>query len=74
MTRQCLNRRMGDIECVRDELTAWEANRNSDCNKVQWHFTSEDARTKLLSLYPKFGNSGSKTLGYITININDTVH
>lgn len=58
MTRQCLLRRINDIECVREELMVWESNRNEECNKVKWHFTSEDARTKLLSLYPKFDKCG----------------
>lgn len=57
MTRQCLLRRLDDIECVRKELSSWEINRNANMNNVQWHFTSENARIKLLSLYPKFNMS-----------------
>ncbi len=54
MTRQCLARRLMDLETVRREVSAWENMRNEDACKVTWHFTAEDARNKLASLYPKF--------------------
>ena len=54
MTRQCLARRIDSIEHLRDELRAWECFRNDNIAKIHWHFTSEDAREKLISLYPKF--------------------
>lgn len=54
MTKQCLSRRLKDIEEVSSELSAWEEERNKYCNKVAWHFTSENARNKLRSLYPSF--------------------
>ena len=58
MTRQCLARRLDSIYKVQQELAAWENMRNKDCGKVLWHFTTPQARTKLLSLYPKFESSG----------------
>ena len=58
MTRQCLARRLDSISKVQQELVAWEKMRNADCGKVLWHFTTPQARTKLLSLYPKFESSG----------------
>ena len=54
MTRQCLSRRIGDIGLLRQELTAWEDDRNKHTACIQWHFTTDNARTKLVSLYPKF--------------------
>lgn len=54
MTRQCLSRRIDDINTLRDELSAWEIERNTAAAKVDWHFKTADARTKLSSLYPKF--------------------
>lgn len=54
MTRQCLSRRVADIKTLRNELSAWETSRNQDANSVKWHFTTDNAREKLLSLYPKF--------------------
>ncbi len=54
MTRQCLSRRIDDINKLRSELSAWENERNTMAAKVHWHFKTVDARTKLTSLYPKF--------------------
>ena len=52
MTRQCLNRRLDSIELVRNEIAAWETAQNNAKRKIKWQFTTEDARTKLVSLYP----------------------
>lgn len=49
---QCLNRRIDDIEVVRSEASAWHELRNNKGAKVNWQFTTEDARTKLRRLYP----------------------
>ena len=57
MTRQCLARRFMELETVRKEVSAWENMRNEDACKVTWHFTADDARNKLASLYPKFSSS-----------------
>ena len=54
MTRQCLSHRIGDINMLRNELSAWEAERNKATAKVNWQFKTTDARIKLKSLYPKF--------------------
>lgn len=53
MTRQCLSRRIDDIETLRRELSAWENDRNSANDKIIWHFRTSDARVKLISLYPR---------------------
>lgn len=55
MTRQCLDRRIADIEDLRRELAKWESDRNENCKTVDWQFTAEDARIKLKTLYPKIG-------------------
>ncbi len=52
MTRQCLSRRIGTIDNLQSELSAWETKRNQDTAKIQWHFQTGDAREKLISLYP----------------------
>lgn len=49
---QCLNRRIEDIETVRREVKAWEKHRNNRNAKINWQFSSKDARVKLKSLYP----------------------
>lgn len=53
MTRQCLTRRINDIEVLRDELKAWESRRNSEVAGINWQFRTKDSRVKLISLYPK---------------------
>lgn len=53
MTRQCLSRRIGDIDELRQELAAWEMDRNHAGASICWHFTTGNAREKLVSLYPK---------------------
>jgi hypothetical protein len=52
LTSQCLNRRIDNIETVRDEVAAWEKSRNNKNAKVNWQFTTEDARIKLSRFYP----------------------
>ena len=52
LTGQCLNRRIDDIEVVRREVQAWQEARNNKNAKVNWQFTTEDARIKLSRLYP----------------------
>lgn len=50
--RQCLARRIDNVECLRREVRAWEAMRDATANKVNWQFTTADARIKLRKLYP----------------------
>jgi len=52
LTGQCLNRRIDDIEVVRKESSAWQEYRNNKGAKVNWQFTTKDARIKLSRLYP----------------------
>lgn len=49
---QCLNRRIADMSTMRAEVTAWEINRNNRPSKIDWQFTTADARIKLKRLYP----------------------
>ena len=51
--RQCLNRRIADPDFLKREVTAWEEKRNRAQVKVDWQFTTADARIKLKRLYPK---------------------
>ena len=55
LSRQCLNRRIADQETLIREIAAWEKARNESEVKCRWQFTTEDARVKLHSLYPKIG-------------------
>jgi hypothetical protein len=53
LARQCLSGRIPNKETLATEVTAWEKERNTSVVKVQWRFTTIDARIKLKSLYPK---------------------
>lgn len=50
--RQCLNRRIPDKDTLTREVAAWEAERNKKATKMEWRFTTADARIKLKHLYP----------------------
>lgn len=53
LQRQCLTRRLPDIEILAQETTAWMNARNNASIKVEWQFTTPDARIKLKHLYPQ---------------------
>ena len=52
LVRQCLKRRLADMETLEREARAWCAERNRLGASVDWRFRTEDARIKLRSLYP----------------------
>ena len=52
LTRQCLTRRIDDLDILNTELAAWQAATNDDERQVRWQFTTTDARIKLHHLYP----------------------
>jgi hypothetical protein len=52
LTRQCLDRRIGDLDILNVELAAWQKETNTDQRQVDWQFTTDDARIKLRHLYP----------------------
>ena len=56
MARQCLDRRIPDQSVLRREVAAWQQQRNRDTIRVDWRFTTADARIKLKSLYPSIQN------------------
>jgi len=53
LARQCLAERLGDKDKLMGQVSAWEKQRNAHAVRVDWRFTSEDARIKLKRLYPK---------------------
>jgi hypothetical protein len=53
LTRQCLDRRIDDINLLNTELAAWQQAVNADQRQVHWHFTTSDARVRLRRLYPE---------------------
>ena len=52
LTRQCVDRRIGDLETLAREVAAWEAPRNAARVTVDWRFGVSEARTTLARLYP----------------------
>ncbi len=52
LVRQCLKRRIPDIETLTREAEAWYEERNRLATSVDWRFTTADARIKLRKLYP----------------------
>ena len=54
ITRQCVSgRRIGDIETLQAEITAWSTDVNSTQRGVDWQMRIDDARCKLKFVYPK---------------------
>ena len=53
LTRQCLDRRISDLDTLNTELAAWQHATNTDQRQVDWQFTTDDARIKLRHLYPE---------------------
>ena len=52
LARQCLDRRIPRQEDLARETGAWQEQRNREAIRVDWRFTTGDARIKLKSLYP----------------------
>src|SRR5215210_399643 len=53
LSRQCLDRRIPDLEALAGEVGAWQAERNAAESSIDWRFTSAEARIKLKHLYPE---------------------
>lgn len=51
---QCLNERIDSLEKMRTKVAAWVDATNKGAKKIDWQFTTEDARVKLKRLYPVF--------------------
>jgi DDE superfamily endonuclease len=52
LSRQCLDRRIGEIETLANETQAWKQKRNAASKTIDWQFTTADARIRLKRLYP----------------------
>jgi len=53
LTKQCLDRRIPDMETLEQETQSWYIERNASQKSVDWQFTTKDARTRLKRLYPQ---------------------
>ncbi len=52
LSKQCLDRRIPDQQTLIDEVAAWELPRTEAECRVDWPFTTENARIKLKRRYP----------------------
>lgn len=52
LNSQCLNRPLFSIQKIESEVDAWQNDRNNKNNRINWQFTTADARIKLKRLYP----------------------
>lgn len=52
LSRPCLDRRIAEQATLRTAVAAWQERRNAQGGKVDWRFTTDDARIKLKRLYP----------------------
>lgn len=54
LARQCLDRRIPNMQLLEKEINIWEYNHNHNLHPINWRFTTENARIKLKKLYPTF--------------------
>lgn len=52
LKRQCLDRRIGDRDTLESEIAAWVQQRNDAAARIQWMFTTANARRKMGKAYP----------------------
>jgi len=52
MEKQCLRRRVANLDELNSEINAWRTDRNNSGATINWQFTAEDARVHLRRLYP----------------------
>jgi hypothetical protein len=56
LSRQCFCQMIGAECALREQVAAWESDRNTKQKGVDWQFTTADARVKLKRLYPRIQN------------------
>lgn len=56
LSGQCLKRHISTMEKIKEEVAEWQDNRNNKNKKINWQFTTKDARIKLKKLYPSIHN------------------
>ncbi|MFT6905133.1 MAG: hypothetical protein ACJAS1_001787 [Oleiphilaceae bacterium] len=53
MSRQCLDKRITDMDTLKQELSIWAAKRNEEKATIKWMFDVDAARSKLHKTYDK---------------------
>ena len=56
LSKQCLDRRIGDIKTLSKEVTAWAQKRNNNKTTITWQFSKNKAREKFQSHYYRLKN------------------
>lgn len=56
LSKQCLDRRIGDMNILSKEIDAWQQERNRIKASIRWRFNKKDAREKLKRHYIKLRN------------------
>lgn len=51
LMNQCLNQRIDTIEEIRQQVCAWQKDRNNQNAQIKWRFSTKQARVKLRRLY-----------------------
>jgi hypothetical protein len=51
LSKQCLDRRIGDLKVLMTEVNAWARKRNKNKIKINWQFTKNKAREKFERFY-----------------------
>jgi len=54
--RQALSERLASVQEVQERVEQWQQTRIHNQGKIEWQFTTEDARIKLKHLYPLLSN------------------
>jgi hypothetical protein len=49
---QCLDRRIAERERLKAEIAAWQRRRNAEGARINWMFTTDQAREKMGRAYP----------------------
>ena len=56
LNKQCLKRHISAMERVEEQVDVWRTHRDNKNSKINWQFTTKDARIKLKRLYPSIHN------------------
>jgi len=56
LSKQCLDRRIADMNKLAHEVSIWEQERNGFRASVRWRFNKDNARAKLRRHYSKLPN------------------
>jgi len=56
LNKQCLKRHISTMVEIKEQVDAWKTQRDNKKSKINWQFTTKDARIKLKRLYPSIHN------------------